>query len=283
MITDAHAHLITDDRVNYPPAPDGNGSEEDFANAMTAERLLREMDHNGVERAILVHRASVYGFDNSYVCDSAAANPARLTAVCSIKADDPDVSSRVRYWVEERKAAGIRFMEPQRGADLSWLGCTDGRAAWRTADELGVPVCVHFFRWNREAGLAALADLVRQFPRVKVVIDHLSNMASESGPPDFGLDSHILRFAGTGNVVLKYTTIPLGGLEARGMATAPVLARVVAEFGADRVMWGSDITQSKGTYDHMVDLARRSTEALSDRDREQVLSGTASAVYAWRA
>jgi predicted TIM-barrel fold metal-dependent hydrolase len=50
-------------------------------------------------------------------------------------------------------------------------------------------------------------------------------------------------------------------------------------FGPSRMMWGSDVTQSPGTYEHMVSLGRQAVESLSAADQEQILAGTAQRVY----
>jgi L-fuconolactonase len=277
---DAHAHLISPDRDRYPPDPlSGQLNPADFDDPMTAERLLSEMDAAGVERAVLVQRGHVYGFDNSYVCDAAAAWPERFAAVCSVNGLDPACGEQVRHWTQDRGGAGVRMMEPFKGADPSWFAGETARPIWRTASELDVPVCVHFFRWNREAGLPALKAVLEEFRDVTVVVDHFSNMACEAGPPDHGLDAIFRAVADFPRVSTKFTTLPLGGLKAQGVDAAPVVRRVVEVFGAERVMWGSDIAQSKGAYDWMVGLGSDAARLLSQDERAQVLGGAAQAVY----
>jgi L-fuconolactonase len=280
MLTDAHAHLIADDRDRYKPAPpSGKLGPGDLDNPFTAEKLLAEMDRHGIARAVLVHRNSIYGYDNSYVCDSAARYPDRFVAVGSIDGTDPHAAERVRYWVKERGMAGIRFMEPVKGMDLEWLSSAHARTAWQVAHELDVPVCVHFFKWNRLAGLAALQDMLQAHPDAQVVIDHFSNMDWAAGPPDYGVDAPLLAVARYPGVHVKFTTIPLDHIAAEGKSAAPIIERVVAAFGAQRIMWGSDITQSKGTYAQMVELAVSAVADLDPAQREAVLSATANVVY----
>ncbi|WP_429523360.1 amidohydrolase family protein [Paraburkholderia youngii] len=73
--------------------------------------------------------------------------------------------------------------------------------------------------------------------------------------------------------------INLGKLKALELPAAPVVERVVRSFGADRVMWGSDIAQSKGEYKDMVQLAKDSASSLSEADQRKVLHTTAERVY----
>jgi len=277
---DTHAHLIADDPVAYPPSPpSGQVKPEELENPMTAERLLGEMDRHSLKCAVLVQRGSIYGFDNRYVCDSAARHPQRLAAVCAIDATAEDAVSAVRRWVRGSGAAGIRLMELVKGSDLSWLDSVTARAVWREADALKVPVCVHFFPWNRTAGLTALKAILAELPELRVVIDHFSNMNVQAGPPDYGVDSLLQDVAQFAGVHTKFTTIPLGRLRAAGIDAAPIVARVVELFGPERVMWGSDITQTPGTYDYMVDLGRKAVHSLTPSIQEALLSGTAQALY----
>lgn len=284
LIVDTHAHLIAADRVAYPPAPeDMSRDHEDLASPLTADDLLKMMDREGVARALLVQRGSIYWFDNRYVCDSAARSPDRLAAVCAIDATAPDAARTVRYWVRERGAAGIRLMELTKGSSLSWLGATGSYSLWREAESLDVPVCVHFFPWNRLEGLTALRQVLCAVPGVRIVIDHFSNMNIATGPPDFGVDRALAEVAQFSPVHVKFTTIPLGRLASAGTDIAPILDRVIELFGPERIMWGSDIGQSPGTYSHMLQLAQLAVHHLSAYQQECLLSRTALSFYrtAW--
>lgn len=281
---DTHAHLVTGDTATYPPAPPSGGlNSGDLDDPMTVERLLEEMNASGVDKAVLVQRGSIYGFDSSYVCDSAARFPDRLAAVCSIDATAPDCAESVHRWVKGRGAAGIRLMELVKGMDISWLDSPLAREAWQAAADLGVPVCVHFFPWNRAEGLTRLKDIMGAIPGLTVVIDHFGAIKSDAGPPDHGVDELLEGVAAFDGVTIKFTTIPLGRLEAVGVDFRPVVKRVMDLFGAERMMWGSDVTQSPGTYEHMVELGRQAIEGMSSAEQEQILSGTAMRVYgkAW--
>ncbi|MCW3838317.1 amidohydrolase family protein [Sphingomonas canadensis] len=277
---DTHAHLVTGDTAAYPPSPpSGALNPGDLDDPMTVERLLGEMDASGVEKAVLVQRGSIYGFDSSYVCDSAARHPARLAAVCSIDAAAADCGAAVEHWIRDRGAAGIRLMELVRGMGIGWLDSPLARDAWKAAAELEAPVCVHLFPWNRAEGLTCLAGILRDIPNVTVVIDHFGAIASDAGPPDHGVDELLEQVAAFDGTTIKFTTIPLGRLDKAGIDYRPVVERVAALFGPDRMMWGSDITQSPGSYAYMADLGRSSVEGFGAREREQILSGTAERVY----
>lgn len=282
---DSHAHLIADDPVRFPPAPPGGTLKPgELDDPMTPERLLGEMDRNGVARAVLVQRASIYGFDNRYVCAAAARYPERLAAVCAIDATAPKAGDAVRRWVGEHGAAGVRLMELIKGSDLSWLSSPRANEAWAAAHALRVPVCVHFFPWNRAEGLVALKAILRDFPDLTVVVDHFSNMNVRAGAPDYGFDQLLADVAAYPGVYIKFTTVPLGRLDEAGIDAAPIVERVIETFGAKRVMWGSDITQSPGSYSYMVELAHRAVAKLTEAERRSIFEESAMAVYGhgWR-
>lgn len=280
MTIDCHAHIFSGDTSRYPVAPLGGTLREgELDDPVTAERLIEMLDANGVERAVVVQRAYIYGYDNSYVVAAAARYPDRLRAVCAIDPQADDAPATIRHWVGERGAIGIRFTEPFRGADTSWLDSPQALAAWQAATELDIPVRLHFFRWNREAGLPVVRDLLERFPRTRIVIDHLSNLPAEQGPPDYGLDALLAALIPYANLSLLLSTINLGRLATDGNASAPVVERLVDAFGADRIMWGSDIGQSRGTYEEMRALADAAVATLPESDRRLVLDGTGHAIY----
>ncbi|MPW10241.1 amidohydrolase family protein [Paraburkholderia sp. CNPSo 3155] len=277
---DSHAHLISTDVEKYPPSPlSGTLEANAFDNPVTAERLIDLLDAYGVEKALAVQRAHLYGFHNDYVVDSAEQYPDRLRSLCMIDALADNVEETVRYWVGQRGSVGIRLTEPNKGADSSWFASKQALRAWSAVSELGGSVRLHFYRWNRVAALEALQDVVKQFPNTPVILDHFSNIVGESGAPDYGVDEALLKFVDSPNVYLLYSMINLGKLKALELPAAPVVERVVRSFGADRVMWGSDIAQSKGEYKDMIQLAKDSVSSLSEADQRKVLHTTAERVY----
>jgi predicted TIM-barrel fold metal-dependent hydrolase len=108
------------------------------------------------------------------------------------------------------------------------------------------------------------------------VLDHAGNPAVEEA--GFGLDAiaPLERFP---HLFVKISPINFGALAQRELSPAAFVERVVARFGAARVMWGSDVAQSRGTYDAFVADARAATAGLSAADRDLVLGGTADHVY----
>ena len=175
--------------------------------------------------------------------------------------------------------SGIRMTEAVKGSDSGWVCGPIAADVWTAATQLGASVCFHFMPWNREPCLSALKGMCERFPDTTVVVDHFSNLRSERGALDFGVDTLLEDLAKCPNVVQKFTTINLAKLTDQNLPAAPVIERMVRSYGADRVLWGSDVAQSKGSYAQMVQLAQEATSLLTQSERQQVLYGTARAVY----
>jgi len=276
---DTHAHLISDDLEKYRPQPlSGTLRAGDLDDPMTAERLLREMDRHKVERALLVQRAHVYGYDNSYVADMAARYPDRFRAVAVIDALGPDAGKTADHWIGERGVAGIRLTEPFKGAGTDWFASAETERVWASIAGHRAFLCLQLYRWNRIDCIAALPGLLKRYPDVRVMIDHMTSLV-EDGPPDFGFDAALMSLQQNPNVYLKFTTINFSRAMAKGIDTAELLAKAVECYGASRLMWGSDVAQSPQSYAEMTGMARSATRAFEEPIRRSLLSGTAGSFF----
>lgn len=277
LVVDSHAHVMSADRARYPTRPlEPEVEARCFADPMTAERLLADMDEAGVGAALLVQRGQIYGFDNDYVCDAARVAPKRLRPVVAIDARAEDCVEQARAWIA-RGAVGLRLMGPMQGGALDWLAGDRAAALWRFAADEAVPVCVHFFPDKRAEGLVRLGRMLDHCGPAPVVIDHLSNAPIASA--EDGIDTLLASFADRGHVALKFSTIPLARLRDEGIDAGALLGRFVAAFGADRLMWGSDIAQSPGSYAELAAIGREATAGLDAETRGWLRGGTAARVY----
>ena len=279
MIFDSHAHLISNDFVRYPTNPLSGERllPEQVDNIVTAENLIEMMDANGVSCALAVQRAHVYGFDNSYVLNSARRYPNRLTAMCMIDAQASNAAEIVRSLVVNGRCSAIRLTEPVRGAEPTWFASNAAKAVWRAAADLGIGMRLHFYAWNRQYCIPRLLELAGEFSAVPIVVDHLSSPDPEAGID--GIDELMERLADRPNVSILASTINFNRLKNAGQSSAAVVRRVVDLFGSERVTWGSDIAQSAGRYEDMVAAAASAVAELKDADRHNVLYATGQRLY----
>ena len=268
MLVDAHAHLVTDDPA-YPRAAATD-------NVMRAETLLDSLHANGLRAAVAVQRAHVYGYDNSYVVDAARQHPDRLRAMCVIDGQAPDADKTV-HDLADHGAAAIRLTAPggnqhsgPAGAD--WFAGPEARRVWAAVAETGLSMCLHVYRWNRDDVLRALPSVVRAFPGVPVVLDHVASV--DMAEPDL-----LLALVDVPEVFVKVTTLNFAQLQRAGLDPEPLVEWLATHFGAARLLWGSDVTQTRGTYAQMVATARRAVAGLSEPDAAKVLGGTAARLY----
>lgn len=281
-LLDAHALIRSDDLARYPFQPLGPPLEpREREQGHTDTQLLAVLDDAQVERAVLVQRGRLYGYDNRYVCDAAAAHPDRLQYVCQVDALERECERHARDWLA-RGAVGVRFMEAVRGVDLGWLDGEGAQLVWRVACEQGVPVNVHLFGWNRSAGLAALLRLLSATPPQALVLDSLAGTTVESGPPDYGIDAPLRAVLAFPGAYLKLTGTTLARLATARLSAAALLERLVSEVGVQRLLWGTDILGPGQTYSSVIAQMRAATAALSPAAQARVLHGTAAALYPLR-
>jgi predicted TIM-barrel fold metal-dependent hydrolase len=100
----------------------------------------------------------------------------------------------------------------------------------------------------------------------------------EDGPP-YAAAATLFALARLPNIYLKLT--PRIFAEARhGKATPETFfAKLVAEFGASRLAWGSNYPSSEGTLPALLKAARDSLTSLPQADRDWIFAKTAQALY----
>jgi len=295
---DAHAHVISPDVARYPRASMKGGAPQSEPEGIdaSAESLIAKMDASGVRQACAVQRAFIYGFDNSYILDACRQYPDRLLPVLVVDATDPATPAMLRTLARSQRLGGIRLSAPvPQPRDVDWLSSREAMDTWRTADELGLPIAVIMFRTQRKLVLQEIGSLAKRFPKLPIVIDHVGiphgtiydgpfakvpeSSHPAEGAPTYGVDTDLLRLADLQNIFFKITSINFRRLAASGVALASFVCHLASTFGVDRLMWGSDIGQTPGTYDEMARAARQSVDALALGERKQVLWGTACSVY----
>lgn len=263
VIVDTHVHVVSEDERAYPLQPSGI-TEAWYRDARcTVEELLGLMDAACVDRAVLVQGVSAYGFDNRYTTDSARRHGDRCTSVACVDLAADGAAGMARDLVEQDGARGIRWFLDPRPFDES-------RAFWASVAPLGVPAIVTTFADR----LAELGTVLPELAPLPVALDHC-------GFPDFsqGVPKELAALASVPQVHLKVSTMTLDLLSVHGDVREGV-ADLVACFGADRLMWGSDWSQTHDRpYPELADYARDAATKLGDHDRAAFLGGTACSLW----
>ena len=297
MIFDTHAHVLSADLAAFPHSPLRGGTRPPVPPMVfPVERLIEELDRQGVERACLVQRATLYGYDNSYLLAAAASQPERFAPVVVLDAEDPQSPEELDRLLGEHPVAGLRLVAPKLSEhDTDWLASPQALAFWRAAEAHGLPVAVILYRRNSEAGRAALLRVARQITGIPIVLDHCAlphpstpeqKFAASEGidyaidpPPRFGIDEAIGEFAELPHVHFKVTDINFDRLEEAGHDTAQFVRALADRFGAERLVWGSDVGQSPAPYAEKIGRLRHAASALDADERAAFFGGNAGRLY----
>jgi predicted TIM-barrel fold metal-dependent hydrolase len=299
-LLDTHAHLVSDDWDKYPPRSFGPGIPvpERTPFTVTAEALIGMMDENDVAIACVVQRGHIYGYDNSYILDSAAKYPDRLYPVVILDAQDEATPAAYRQLVEEGRARGFRMAQSRPWLlDTAWICCPTALRVWDVCAEFGTPMTLIFFNNQLPYLLPLVKMIAERYPDLPIVLDHagthygasqyevaLAEAAGETiampPPPNFGIDSTIRIFEDVPNVHFKITEINMERFDKAGVRAADFVRRMVDTFGEDRLVWGSDVGQSRlWNYRQKAAMAWGAAELLSERATHKFLHDNASRIY----
>ena len=289
---DTHAHIMSADAARYPPSAEGRTSATP---PYTVEQLLADMDTNGVPHACAVQRFHYYFVDNSYVLDASRAHEQRLSAVVMLDGRDAEAAAQLRALAKRQRIGALRLATLHHDRyDTAWLNSPPAMRLWETAAELGLPVCVIGYVRHLPYNLPALGMIAQMFPDTPIVIDHLGvphgpvqylskisegRALPDPGPPSFGISHALLALREHRNVHYKLTGLNLEYLEAMHVDAARFVRRFADEFGADRMLCGTDVGQTRGPYARIVGEIRGALALLDEREREAVLFGTARRIF----
>lgn len=299
-VFDTHAHLISDDWATYPPRALAPGlplpRRTDYT--VTAETLVGMMDANQVSASCVVQRGHLYGHDNSYIIEAARRFPGRLLPVVMLDTQDPATPTQLARMARDRGVRGLRLANTRPSQlDTAWMASPATLQAWRICADLSLPVAIIFFQNQLAWTLPLLHQIARMYPQLAILIDHLGIPWGASLPelawardagihttmppaPDYGIDSTIGIFADTPNVHFKFTEVNVERLQEGGFELAPVLRRMADTFGAQRLVWGSDVGQSlKWPYSGKLTHAWAAAALLDGDERALFLHDNAARIY----
>ena len=273
---DIHPHIIASDEKRYPLAPLG-GHQSDWSRTrpVSTEQMIAAMDEAGVNKSALVQASTCYGHDNSYVADAVAAHPDRFTGVFSVNVLAPDAVEKMRYW-RDLNLTGLRLFTigSTMTTQADWIDDPKAYPAWGAAADLDLPICMQM----SPAALPQLVSMMKRFPSVKVILDHLARPVLADGPP-YAAAAPLFALAQYPTVYLKIT--PRTFAECRNGKATPesFFAKLAGEFGASRLAWGSNYPSSEGPLSALLAVARESVASLPQADRDWIFAKTAQSLY----
>jgi L-fuconolactonase len=299
LLFDAHAHLVADDQVRYPRNPMQRAADAPFRAPGTVgkpgghhgpdpvqeipdvARMLPWMEAANVNGAVAVQKRMIYRYDNSYILDSSDALPDIFSAVVILDGEDAATPALLRTLISDHGLAGLRLFGGRKpDGSMPWLNSPQALKCWEVINETGLVMNLEVLAHGGGGpSIPALLELSGRFPEARIVLDHLLEPEAEEGAQDFGLDERYRMLAGRPNMYFKFTSINLDICQAAGQSSGRLLRLAVDMYGADRIMWGSDIGTSSGTYQHMVDRMLAACEVLTPAEQRAVLHDTGRSVF----
>ena len=231
--------------------------------------LVEEMDAAGVDRAVIVP-PSWEGDRNDVALAAAAQYPERLAVMGRIDLSRPGAED-FSIWREQPGMLGVRltFLAGGRVEDAEWF--------WLRATAAGLPVMLFAPGHTEEFGSVA-----RRFGDLRLVIDHL-NFGTGAGLSELDrVIEPLLGLSSLENVAVKLSALPcLLGPEDSFEILVPHIRRVVDAFGAERCMWGSDISRLPCPYSEWVEAGKAGLGCLSPEETEKVMGQSLAAWLGW--
>jgi predicted TIM-barrel fold metal-dependent hydrolase len=277
MIVDTHVHVWEIDPPRYPIGPTAPGWTAMPDEPGTSDELLAEMDQCGVDWSVLV-QTSWSTWDNGYIADSVARFPGRFIGHGLVDPIAPGNAETARYWMRERGLAGFRF-HPMYYPDEKVLSRPQNKTLWEELESLEAVLQFHL----RARDADQLDALAEQHPRLRLIVDHLGYPDLDAGMEAF---QPILDLARRDNIYFKLSDVK--GRSRQGYPYAdvhPFICALLKAYGAGRTVWGTGypghhrVKHNWPPLEQEVRLIREGLPFLSQKEREQVLGGTAAALW----
>lgn len=253
---DTHAHAFTQDMRmiegrRYTPTCDA-----------TIADYLAMLDDNGLSHGVLV-QISFLGTDNDYLVRTLRQEPARLRGIVVV---EPGIATEELHAFDEVGVVGVRLN--LIGLPNPPLASSDWQKHLRQLAELGWQVEV-------QAEAQRLPHLLPMLlgTGVRVVVDHFGRPDQALGIDDPGF-RYLLTLGKTRQVWVKLSGAYRNGLAGRGEQIAASAApALLGEFGAERLLWGSDWPHTCFEQPDATSAARKALDhwISSDADRHTVL------------
>ncbi|MGA7872907.1 MAG: amidohydrolase family protein, partial [Candidatus Binatus sp.] len=145
---------------------------------------------------------------------------------------------------------------------------------WEHAAAKQIPVCVQM----KQEGIPLLRQIMDKFPKVTIILDHLSRAPFADGPP-YGAAGDLLALAKYQQVYLKITPVNVSPKSWGKGAPDTFFGKVIGTFGAERIAWGSNFPNSPGTLSEILVAARRAFSFAKASDQDWIFGKTALTLY----
>lgn len=273
MRIDAHHHFWKLGRYDYPwLGPQLNAIYRDFGPGDLPPLLARHR----IDRTVLVQTIS--SLDETKWFLSLARQHSFIAGVVGwMDLKDPRVGDTLDELLASPGLVGIRHQvhdEP----DVNWLLRPDVQRGLRELAQRGLP----YELLIRPPHLAASLQVARKFPSLPLVVDHSAKpRIAQRGWDDWA--GGLAELAQCPNVWCKLSGMITEADWANWQPAdlKPYLDHVLATFGPERVLFGSDwpVCLLAGSYDRVIAALETGLAHLSVAEREKIFGGNAVRLY----
>ena len=282
---DTHAHFYTNDAAKYPFNAKGSryGAERMIAKAtatpMTPEVIFKVWDDVGIEMGCGVQYNSTYATDNRYLLDVAAKYPKRIVPVVILAPTDPQSPATLASMAKENRISGVRFTgTPDASGNYVFLS-EAALPMWEAANKLGLVIVLMPIGDKVPQAMKRVGELAARYPNVNIVLDHIGFPHPEALPATFGLTPDHLALAQRKNVYYKYTTLLIEQVHDAKVSIKDFMNHMVSVYGADHMVWGTDIGNSEVDLVDYIKRALDSTDGMKLAQRKDIFYNTAKKVF----
>ena len=187
----------------------------------------------------------------------------------------PDAPEKIRYW-HCKGVTGLRIFSAGSTMEKQADTLDDPKTfkAWETCEELKIPVVTQL----RREGLFMLYTLIRRFPNVKIIVDHLMHAPRGDQPP-YARCAFLFELVKYPNLYFKLSTNNVRFSKNDGATPETFFPKLMEAIPANRIAWGSNYPASKGSLKEMVDEAKAALSCLKQSDQEWIFAKTAQSLY----
>lgn len=284
-IFDAHLHIMINDPAHYPFSDGYPTLNRDISKILpTTEVYVAMVKEQGVTHAALVQHDPVYGDDNGYIADTVRKYPQRLFAVGRLSPGDADAVNLMRSWIK-RGLSGLRVSGAGgRGATgmiggAKWIEQPAAIRVWKAAAELQTPLLLLLSEGNRDEGLASIRNVMKRVPKLQLILDHMRDFNGRDENKPTAVAPKLLNAASIPNVYVKVSRHNLRRLALNNGSPSAAMKKLVSAFGAQRIIWDSDLGNTPVVYADMIVMAKNALAELAAADQQMIMSGTAKRLY----
>lgn len=273
FITDSQIHIWAADTPARPWPPLSPEIRVQRSVPLEVAEIIAELDRARVNRAVLVPP----GWDgerNDVALSAAERHPSRLAVMGLVDRHHPSANDFPR-WLEQPGMLGIRvsLSASQSFDEFAWI--------WPEATKAAIPLML-----RGPGRLGEIGAIAEQYPELKLIVDHLGlsmYTIRTAGYPDIGpMLEPLIALARFENVAVKVSALPSAVDEGYPFPSLSAPVRdVVDAFGAERCMWGSDLSQLKCPYDDWVRAASEGLGCLSEHEVEWLMGRSLSRWLNW--